>query len=361
MTEASHDGREPAGQLRLLPERPSPPGTTAWFGIVLAATIVVSAFLLFQVQPLISKCILPWFGGSPAVWTTCMLFFQTVLFGGYLYAHLSEHAFRPRLRLWVHLLLLVLAAAMLQIIPSPTWKPLDSGNPTMRILGLLLVSVGLPYFVLSSTGPLLQAWFSRAYPGRAPYRLYALSNFGSLAALLSYPFLVEPPMESAGARAALVGACSCSLPCCVAAALSWRGGFPPAHCLKLGRWPRTHERPPGWARRLLWIGLPAFASLMLLATTNQVCQNVAVMPFLWVVPLSLYLISFIVCFDHPRWYRRGLWGGLTVALVLLTVADDECVIDVSFRQSLVLDIAAMFGLCMVCHGELVRLRPRPAT
>ena len=162
-----------------------------WLAINIAATIFVSAFLLFQVQPLVSKSILPWFGGTPAVWTTCMLFFQTLLFGGYLYAHLSQRFLRPKLQAVVHLGLIVAALLLLRVIPSESWKPTDNNHPVVQILLLLAASVGVPYFVLSSTGPLVQAWYARAFPGRIPYRLYALSNVGSLLALLSYPFLVE--------------------------------------------------------------------------------------------------------------------------------------------------------------------------
>src|SRR3954447_24838467 len=166
--------------------------TPGWLAWSLAGTILVSAFLLFQVQPLICKVILPWFGGSPAVWSTCMLFFQALLFGGYAYAHLSERYLGPRVQGAVHLGLILVALAALPILPGLGWKPLDGSDPTWRILGLLTASVGLPYFLLSSTGPLVQAWFGRAYSGTSPYRLYALSNVGSLAALISYPFLFEP-------------------------------------------------------------------------------------------------------------------------------------------------------------------------
>jgi hypothetical protein len=162
-------------------------------GLVLfyAATTFVSAFLLFQVQPIISKAILPWFGGSPAVWTTAMLFFQTLLFAGYAYAHFSQ-SLQPKAQAILHVALLVAAICVYPILPGPSWKPPDGLDPAGRILLLLSASVGLPYFVLSATGPLVQAWFARDYPRRSPYRLYSLSNVGSLLALLTYPFLIEP-------------------------------------------------------------------------------------------------------------------------------------------------------------------------
>src|SRR5215472_5900169 len=160
--------------------------------ILYALTIVVSAFLLFQVQPIIAKIILPWFGGSAAVWTTCMLFFQTVLVLGYLYSHTTVRRLKPRTQMIVHISLLVLSAAVQPIYPKASWKPSGTGDPTLGILGLLALTVGLPYFLLSTTGPLLQAWYARTHKGALPYRLFAISNAGSLFALLSYPFLFEP-------------------------------------------------------------------------------------------------------------------------------------------------------------------------
>src|SRR5437773_10645903 len=155
--------------------------------IVCALTILVSAFLLFQVQPVIAKIILPWFGGSAAVWTTCLLFFQMVLLLGYLYSHAVVRYLRPRIQMVLHVCLLAVSVVVLPIYPSAAWKPTGSAEPTLQILGLLAVSIGLPYFLLSTTGPLLQAWYARRYHGAMPYRLYALSNAGSMFALISYP------------------------------------------------------------------------------------------------------------------------------------------------------------------------------
>src|SRR5678815_4624591 len=156
-----------------------------------AVSIFTGAFLLFQVQPLIGKYLLPWFGGATGVWTTCMLFFQLLLLGGYAYAHLSSRLLKPRSQVILHLVLIAAALASLPITPGDAWKPHDASDPTLRIVTLLTVSLGLPYFVPSATAPLLQHWFSRAYPGVSPFRLYALSNTGSLLALLTYPTLFE--------------------------------------------------------------------------------------------------------------------------------------------------------------------------
>src|ERR1039458_4556827 len=158
---------------------------------IYALTIFTGAFLLFQVQPLIGKYILPWFGGGPGVWTTSMLFFQVLLLGGYAYAHCISRWLKPRSQVVVHLVLLAAALTVLPITPSDAWKPGGQGNPVLEILLLLAVSLGLPYLVLSSTGPLMQQWFSSTNPGVSPYRLYALSNAGSLLALVSYPFYFE--------------------------------------------------------------------------------------------------------------------------------------------------------------------------
>ena len=174
---------------------PRPGPALAWWS---AATIFVSALLLFQVQPIISKTILPWFGGSPAVWTTCVLFFQLVLLAGYAYADALIRWVPPRRQGIVHVVVLVLALLTLPITPSAAWKPIDGEYPAARILWLLAAKVGATFFILSTTGPLVQAWFSRLYPGRSPYRLYALSNVGSLAALLTYPFLLEPALGVRG-------------------------------------------------------------------------------------------------------------------------------------------------------------------
>ena len=164
--------------------------------ILYALTIVVSAFLLFQVQPVIAKIILPWFGGSAAVWTTCLLFFQMVLLLGYLYSHAVIRYLKPRAQMLLHAGLLLASVVVLPIYPNVSWKPVGSAEPTLQILGLLAVTVGWPYFLLSTTGPLLQAWYARRFQGAMPYRLYALSNAGSMFALLSYPVLFEPAFNT---------------------------------------------------------------------------------------------------------------------------------------------------------------------
>src|SRR3954447_16866957 len=159
---------------------------------IYALTIFTSAFLLFLVQPIMAKQILPWFGGSAAVWTTCLVFFQLLLLFGYAYSDWTTRHLKPRQQLIAHAVLLVASLASLPILASSSWKPVGDEEPALRILGLLTATIGLPYFLLSTTGPLVQAWFARTFPAGTVYRLFALSNFGSLLALLAYPFALEP-------------------------------------------------------------------------------------------------------------------------------------------------------------------------
>jgi protein-L-isoaspartate O-methyltransferase len=332
------------------------------------------ALLLFLVQPLIARFILPWFGGGPAVWTTCMLFFQVLLLGGYAYAHLSIRRLRPRGQVAVHLGLLLLALCLLPITPGEHWKPADAADPAGRILWLLLACLGLPYLMLSATGPLLQAWFSRAHPGASPYRLYALSNVGSLLALLGYPFLMEPNLTRqqqattwSWGLAIFVGlAAWCG-------ARVWRAAAPAATATPEATSP-TEPTPAG--RRWFWFLLPACAVVLLLATTNTLCQDIAVIPFLWILPLSLYLLTFIINFDSPRWYRRRVW----LPLLALGLAASGWILlghhqaaasgwvrplpwvlgladGVTMYQELGIHLFTLFVCCMACHGEVYRLRP----
>jgi len=320
-----------------------------------ALTIFTGAFLLFQVQPLIGKFILPWFGGTPAVWTTCLLFFQVVLLGGYAYAHWLTRWRKPRSQAFIHGVLLLAALAALPIIPADHWKPLAGSDPTWRILALLAGSIGLPYFVLSATGPLMQSWLERTHPGRSPYRLFALSNAASLLALLSYPLV----METCFARKAQAGIWSAGLAFFALACgyCAWRLSKAPDEP-PLNRTTEP-EPPPVLGQKILWVSLPACATVLLLATTNKLCQDVAVIPFLWILPLALYLFSFILCFDHPRWYVRPLFSFLLPpALAAICWAMFRGV-DLELPRQIGIYLAGLFAGCMVCHGELYRLKPHP--
>jgi hypothetical protein len=328
-----------------------------------ALTIFTGAFLLFQVQPLIGKYILPWFGGGPGVWTTCLLFFQTLLLGGYAYAHFSSTRLKPRNQVILHFVLLALSLVLLPITPSESWKAHVGGDPNLRILLLLSATIGLPYFVLSSTGPLMQQWFSQTNPGVSPYRLYALSNVGSLLALLSYPvfFEVKFPRHTQAAMWS-GGLVLFVLFCGYCAFRVWKhatAGRPDNRGGVTSDEAAAIEAPVSGVDKLLWVALPAIASVLLLATTNKLSQEVAVIPFLWVLPLSLYLLTFIICFDHARWYHRGTFialavVGIAVVCQLLPVGNDA-----PMRVQIVGYTVALFIACMVCHGELYRLKPPP--
>ena len=321
-------------------------------GLGFAPTILLSAFLLFQVQPLIAKLILPWFGGSAAVWTTCLLFFQVALLGGYAYAHWLT-GLDGRAAAIVHLVLLAGSIVFLPILPSAWWKPQGTEDPLLRILGLLTATVGLPYFLLSSTSPLLQSWYSLANRGAMPWRFFALSNAGSMLGLLTYPVLIEPYLtgrQQAWSWSIAYGAFA--LGCGIVALRSWHKGHDPAAV--------QTSAPPRWSDRLLWMGLAACASALLLAMTNHLTQNIAAIPFLWILPLSLYLLSFILCFDSDRWYNRWLFTRLgAVALATIGYGITGSGVFTNIKIALAFFSVALFVVFMVCHGELARRRPAP--
>jgi hypothetical protein len=324
--------------------------------VVYTLTVFVGSFLLFQIQPLIARYILPWFGGGAAVWTTCMLSFQVFLLVGYWYAHGLTTYIRDSRQPVAHGALLLVALAVIPITPDAGWNPADSLHPTLSITGLLVASIGLPFLVLAASSPLLQYWAGRA-SGLSPYRLFAASNAGSLVGLVTYPFVLEPLWPLA-AQARL---------------WSWGFGLYVLLCVACGvralvsphaaqRHPPTRDdatKPPA-RDRVLWVLLSACGSLVLLATTSQMTTDVAVVPLLWVLPLSLYLATFIICFDHERWYRRQVW---TPAYVLSLAA----VVYLFWRHGgenplgLVAQTTiyggVVFACCMVCHGELARLKP----
>jgi hypothetical protein len=326
--------------------------------LLYALTIFCSAFLLFQVQPIIARMILPWFGGSGAVWAACMLFFQVALLLGYLYAHWSIRCLRPNQQAILHVALLGLSLLLLPIAPNPAWKPIGNEDPVLRILGLLGGAVGLPYFLLSTTGPLVQAWYARTFCAAFPYRLFALSNLGSMVALLSYPFLVEPHVAARNQSLGWSVAFGVFAVLGAAAALDSARKSEPAPAASVGETPEAEAPSPGWPLHLLWMALAACASTLLLAVTNHVCQNVAAIPFLWILPLALYLLSFILCFHSDAWYRRKLFAALlAVALGSMCYALTQWEGSETVKIVIPLFSAGLFIGCMFCHGELARLKP----
>ena len=340
-----------------------------------AAVIFVSAFLIFLVQPLIAKQILPWFGGSAAVWTTCLLFFQSALLAGYAYAHALTRWFTLRQQAAIHSSLLLAACALMPIVVGEHWRPAGTEEPIARILMLLGATIGLPYFLLATTTPLAGSWYWQQYRASTPYRLFALSNFASLLALLGYPLLIEPLL---GNRAV---------------ALGWSGLFVlfALLCVRMA-WKTVHAVPAGDAREFTgdeaasakvatvatvakealepstenrfglssgwmgWLILSALGSAVLMGVSTHLTQNISSAPLLWVIPLALYLLTFIICFDHPRWYVRGLYLPLgAVSLALMAWLADS--LDLALAAPIY--ALGLFVLCMVCHGELHRLRPEP--
>ena len=331
--------------------------------ILFAATVFTSAFLLFLVQPIIAKQILPWFGGSAAVWTTCMVFFQLVLLAGYAYSDAVSRRLAPRAQAIVHSVLLAASLAFLPILASESWKPTSDTEPTLRILMLLAVTIGLPYFLLSTTGPLVQAWFARSFPSATVYRLFALSNLASLAALIAYPPLIEPAVTLQWQSYAWSALYVIFAVLCVGSA--WIAARNPI-AVKDVEFKRTEEPAPRGTDYALWLTLSALGSLMLLAITNHITQNVASVPFLWIVPLVLYLLSFILVFDvgakrgRSGWYSR-LWV-LPLLFVLLAGMAYALYANLgvmNVRDAVLLYCAGLFAACMFCHGELAAMRPAP--
>jgi len=330
--------------------------------ILYALTIFTSAFLLFLVQPIMAKQILPWFGGSAAVWTVCMVFFQFLLLFGYAYSDYTTRKMKPRSQLVLHAALLIISLISLPIIPDVSWKPAGDEDPTWRILGLLAFTIGLPYFLLSTTGPLVQAWFARAHESGTVYRLFALSNFASLLALISYPFAVEPWITTR------------------VQSFSWSAGYAlfVVVCIGAGIYSlRVHTAAqanpatpansnanggpaPTWAHYGMWLLLSAMGSFMLLAVTNHITHDVASVPFLWLLPLTIYLITFILCFEGRSWYKRIYFLGPLIVVVgaLAWFLHEEGGI-MEFKVAVPLFSTGLFVMCMFFHGELAAMKPAP--
>ena len=332
-------------------------------GTMFGGTIFLGAFLLFQIQLLIGKYILPWYGGVPMVWTACMLCFQVALLLGYAYAHLIVRRLPGQPQRVVHLIAvagsIVLIACLaarwgVPLLPGSAWKPLATDAPLWHIVQVLAVAVGAPFLVAATTSPLLQSWFGTTYPTTSPYRLYALSNLGSLLALLTYPSLFEVwlPVRgqawfwAVGFLVFALGIAGCAL------ATRSRSSAP-----LLTSEPVDVTPAPRAGDWLLWLALAACPSALLLATTNYVSQEIAVIPFLWIVPLSLYLASFVLTFDSTRGYARGAWG----MLLALGVTLSAFVLGRGSSAHVLLQLAvaalALFAACVVCHGELARTKP----
>jgi spermidine synthase len=343
---------------------------------IYASTIAVSAFLLFLIQPIIAKQILPWFGGSAAVWTTCMVFFQLVLLAGYFYSDLVINKLKPKAQALLHGTLVVVSLALLPITANPSFKPSDADNPIGKILLLLLVTIGMPYFLLSTTGPLVQAWFSRATQTDAAvagdqskkvYRLYALSNVASMLALLAYPPFIEP--NSNVLQQSMGWSLGYGLFVALVIACAWQSSKIPVATQSVNRQNANAVEvmvKPSIALQSLWLTLAALGSLLLLSITTHITQNVASIPFLWVVPLAIYLVTFILCFDGNGWYWRRAYTVLACLFAVAMIAGltyrptDSFGLEkglLHLEHALPLYVLGLFVLCMFCHGELVTRKP----
>ncbi len=333
--------------------------------ILYALTIFVSSFLLFLVQPLIAKQVLPWFGGTAAVWTTCLVFFQFALLAGYFYSDWISRRLSPKRQVVLHLVLIGVALLLLPIIPDASWKPQGDEAPSLRIILLLSATIGLPYFLLSTTSPLVQAWFARSYPGTSPYRLFALSNLASMMALLGYPLLLEPNIAAKPqAWAWSIGFGLFAILVAASARFALKRVAPsptastPSSDSDGTSAPVSSVSPPNRRDKTLWILLSALGSVMLLAISNHLTQNISSIPLLWVVPLALYLLTFILCFDGSGWYRRGLMLPLLgVVLLAMGYMLTAAALEYKLGWQIGMFSLGLFVACMFCHGELAARKP----
>jgi hypothetical protein len=317
-----------------------------------AGALFLSAVLLFGMQPLIVKMALPRLGGSPAVWNAAQVFFQALLLAGYLYAHLLSRLRAVRGAVVVHVLLLLGAFATLPVALPGDWQPPVSGSPIPSLLGALALSVGLPFFAVATTAPLLQNWFSRSGHGAAsdPYFLYSSSNLGGLLALLGYPFVIEPWIGLIDQGEAWAAAYAVLVVLIVAAVV---------RSLPLRALAETHaEGAPrselGWSTRLRWLALAFAPSALMLGVTLHISTDIAAAPFIWVLPLALYLLTWVITFSRRpvlahRWMLAAQVPVIAMLVVFFTMK--------SMIPGLALHVAAFFITTMVCHGELARTRP----
>src|SRR5215510_4040414 len=325
---------------------------------VVGATIFLSAFLLFLVQPMLGKIVLPWFGGSAGVWAACLLYFQASLLAGYAYAHCLRRYLSQKRQMQVHILLLVASIALLPIMPSASWRNPGHADPAIRILGLLAGTIGLPYLLVCSTSPLIQAWYAAIKPGKSAYRFYALSNLGSMLGLISFPLVVEPRLPSRTQAWSWSGAYVVFVVLCAFAAwYAWKR-LRATDDERLSREQLRLNWNQPFSLQILWVALAACGAALMMAVTNHLTQNVAPIPLLWVLPLGLYLFSFVLCFDTERVYMRVIWMplmmiGLGVMAWVMFYHGGTTNLKISIPGLL----AGLFCCCMVCHGELARHKP----
>ncbi len=353
----------------------------ALFGLA----IFSSASLIFLVQPMVGKRILPLFGGAPGVWSVCLAFYQSVLFLGYAYAHASSRWLGVPAQFAVHGMLAIVAFAMPPVLPDGQSAMMETSRPIASILGMLTVHVAAPFFLLAATGPLVQQWFVRCRPGRSPYPLYALSNLGSMLALFAYPFLIEPrfglEQTGDGWMIAFGGAVICVLACGGTAAwgardegVRFRSSVErPVHASAESGDPARDGAETRPREVVLWLAFAAAAVVAMMAITNHLCRDIASVPFLWILPLAAYLATLVLCFSMERGYSRPLavsvilgalgLGGLRSLLVSLGFVEEQSALlhalqGVEFEVTRL--CVLLFGTCWLLHGELYRRRPSHA-
>ena len=350
-----NERENPASEARARTSADSLPKAQRW---LFAATIFLGAFLLFLIEPLFAKLILPWFGGSAAVWATCLVFFQTALLLGYFYADATTRRLTPKRQSAVHTGLLLVSLLWMPIAPQIFWRAHVQVDPAWRILGLLTFSIGLPFVLLSATSPLLQKWYARRVSGRSPYHLFALSNCASLLALLSFPFLIEPRLSSRQQSTLWSSVYALFAICCSLSAWFSRGNATNTFALNQSPAATEERTPPSYRTKLLWLSLSACGSMMLLAVTNHLSENVAPVPLLWVLSLALYLLSFALVFAKRSFYSRWFVARLlAAALGCAGCAIYDSSITHAIQISVPLFCAALFVVCFFCHGELVQRKP----
>ena len=325
--------------------------------LLFAATLFTSAALMFVLQPMFGKILLPLLGGSPAVWNTCMVFYQAILFLGYLYAHYLSTRLDQRRQIYVHVGVILLSFVALPVgLPDSVSPPTES-NPTLWIIGTLSLAIGLPYFVISTTAPLIQKWFANIghHTSDDPYFLYAASNTGSLLALLSYPFLIEPNIGLSGQKsdwtvgfvllALLIAGCAFSL---------WKAQQDKA----VSEDAALQGDELSLATKLHWLALAFVPSSLLLGLTTFISTDIASVPLLWIIPLTVYLLTFVIVFS--KWHDKVHgWMVLAQPVVLLPFLAYSFINPavLPYWVDLGIHLCAFFLAVMVCHGELARLRP----
>ncbi len=349
--------------------RSDPAPAPRWITALFAGAILLSAFLLFLIQPLISKYILPWFGGGTAVWTAAMMFFQVLLLGGYLYAH-GLSRLNPRAQALIHLTVSLVTGGWLAgcaaawgapLLASGAFHPDGGASPLWSVLGVLAVSVGMPYFLLSTTSSLVQSWYARALPAEQPYRFYVLSNAASLAALLSYPLLVEPLLAlkaQAVFWSAGFGLFLLLLGLCIGVAARIRANRPAASLNGVPDEPETLPGP-GWKAKAGWVFLAGCASTILLAGTNELTSDIASVPFLWVLPLGLYLLTFMLGFSERLRVPGSLLVALTLACLGLAIWAQFRLGTLDTLVQIAINAGVIFFACLLCHREVYLRRPAP--